>query len=91
MKTITERELDHAQKLIELRDMALRNVKIQKESSRSFWANEYPPAKRRYLHKAEISRMAAERIDKSLRKYLASLIKNESKLKYSYIYIKLKQ
>ena len=67
---MTIEQHEHAGEILELRKWALRNVVSYTESSNGFWANEYPPAKKRYLHKAEISQMAADRIYESYKKYI---------------------
>lgn len=71
---ITIEQLERAIEIAELRDSALRNMQSYKSMAYGFWANEYSPAKKMFLHKSEISQMAAERIEKYLIKYLGGLI-----------------
>jgi len=59
---MTLEQHEKAGEILDLYYNALQNAIFWTKQSNSYWANEYQPAKERYLHKVEISRMAARRI-----------------------------
>lgn len=71
---ITVKQLERAIEIISLRDDALNRVISKENSATGYGGNTFPNLKSKWLHDAEISQMAADRIDAYLKKYLKSLI-----------------
>ena len=67
---MTIEQYEHAGEILELRKQALYARKLHLENANNFCSNEYPPAKKRHLHKAGISQMAADRLYKSYKKFI---------------------